>query len=379
MFGAWTNKTTEPSEPVTRSGHLTAEARAEAARKLEEKKEAGAKKRLEKKLSNLSISNNKSQEDSDQDSDIYYNNFDEVPELSAKTMSNYDELNTADDPEYYKKPLDCKFDTTDIEFWFTQLEDLMTFAGVGKQFTKRRVLAKNLPDRVKKELKSLLLLTEAQAGNNAYKQCKNRLLDLYAPKDIDAFAKAEQLVLPDKPSQLATQIVDLLCKCHPPLPDGCCAVRAVTGLWHKQLPEPVRTAIAGRKMTGEHYEKTLQHADDVFAAMQGPKVASVEVTDNAAGGAGAGQQVAAFNRGRGGRGRGRGQRGRGGRGRGQNNNNQNNNQGQTNTQSQNKKHEDNPPDSCCTNHLKYGRQAHFCRNIASCPWKDYVSPPQDNK
>ena len=54
-------------------------------------------------------------------------------------MSNYDEQNGEDDPEYYKKRVVVKYDEEDLEFWFLQLEDEMTWSGIKAQYTSVQV------------------------------------------------------------------------------------------------------------------------------------------------------------------------------------------------------------------------------------------------
>ena len=77
-------------------------------------------------------------------------------------------------------------------------------------------ISDNLPDNVKAELKEILKKSKATAPKDVYRQLKVKTIDLFAPKEEDAFEKAAQLTLTSKPSALAKQLVELLCECDPP-------------------------------------------------------------------------------------------------------------------------------------------------------------------
>merc|ERR1712212_1359090 len=158
------------------------------------------------------------------------------------------------------------------------------------------ILVTNLPKKQVYDLKGLLRLNEASAGTTPYKTAKNRLIEIYGPKEEDAYGRATNLVLTDLPSQLAKQIADQMCSCQPPLPVGCCAVRAVAGIWRMQLPQVVKTQIAGKSLAGPEFENTLKLADDVFRTIQSPTVATTK----------AGAEIGAISSQRGNQTRGRG-------------------------------------------------------------------------
>ena len=66
----------------------------------------------------------------------------------------------------------------------------------------------------------LLSKPKSKAGDTPYLKLKTRLLELYGPKETDAFERASSLTLVGKPSQLAMKIINLLCENDPPL-TGC--------------------------------------------------------------------------------------------------------------------------------------------------------------
>ena len=287
-------------------------------------------------------------------------------------MANYDARNETDEAadimsklNHIKVPWP---EDNDLEFYFSQLEQQMQVTSVKKQWTKRLVLSNNLPAHIQQEVKPLLRMQETAAGATAYKALKDRLLKIFGPKKEAAMQKALGLTLTTTPSQLARQLLDLLCKKDPPLTD-CCCENSVSGLWRKLLPNPVQRAIAGMEMTADNLEAILQKADDVYATMvpnAGPQVAANNWSANQGGGAQ-----------RGARGCGRGQRGRGGaqsnagqqRAPGQNGQAGGNQSNPTRAQ----RHSDNPPTEACVQHWKYGKGAYYCRKPKTCPWRDYLA------
>ena len=297
----------------------------------------------------------------DQDGSDDEDNSENFPNMSPPRI--FEDENGVDDEDWYKKKVEVKWDQKDLLFFFSQLEDAMSFAGIKKQYTKRRILVTNLPKKQVDDLKGLLRLNEANAGDTPYKTAKNRLMEIYGPKEEDAYGKATNLVLTDLPSQLAKQIADQMCSCQPPLPAECCAVKAVAGIWRLQLPQVVKTAIAGKSLAGEEFENTLRLADDVYRSIQSPSVATTE----------AGAEVGAVRgnqtRGRGIGGRGRG--GRGGIGRGASTPDR--------QSDQDKKEEEKPPAGCCKQHKRYGKKAFYCMLPLKCPWKQHLNDPEPQK
>ena len=136
-----------------------------------------------------------------------------------------------------------------------------------------------------------------------------------------------------------------------------------------QLPQVVKTQIAGKSLAGPEFENTLKLADDVFRSIQSPTVAATE-----SGAANA--EIGAINsqrgnqtRGRGIGGRGRGARG--GRGRGA--------ATAANQPDQEKTEKEKPPAGCCRQHQRYGKKAFYCMLPTKCPWKQYINDPEQNK
>ena len=69
----------------------------------------------------------------------------------------------------YSRTLKIDMDQTEIEFWFTQIENEMFTCGIKSQWMKRCVLVKNLPAKVQADVKSLLLLKQSAAPVDIYK------------------------------------------------------------------------------------------------------------------------------------------------------------------------------------------------------------------
>ena len=232
------------------------------------------------------------------------------------------------------------------------------------------ILSNNLTDEVKAEVKDTLKKPKSQAPPLVYKVLKKKILDLFGPKEGQRFEEAAQLVLTSKPSALAKRITELLCECNKDNPlEGCCQVETVSALWRRQLPQQVRSQIAGMSLK-TNYEGTLKLADDVFAAQGAPGVSAVAVGD---------EEVAAFGRGGGRRGAGqRGGRSRGrGQGRGQGRAGQHD-QGQQQQQQFRSRHPE-AVDGSCSRHLRYGPKAYFCTHPNSCPMAQQIAPrPNDN-
>ena len=231
----------------------------------------------------------------------------------AGDMANeFDTENGTDPPELLNRldKVKVAWDHRDVEYWFTELENQMTLINCQSQWLKRVILVNNLPSGVKDEMKEYLKKTKAQAGTTIYKDMKTQILELYGQKDDEAFEKAMTFVLKDKPSALCKALYEELCDCEKPL-EKCCAAKTVLGLWKRQLPQQVRTSIAGVSLKDpEALKNAMKNADNVFTALKGPALQVSAVRP--AGAAAAVEQdvpedeVAAFGRGGGPRGRGRG-------------------------------------------------------------------------
>ena len=317
--------------------------------------------------------------------------FSDARSDGEENMTDFHDIDGTDAPEIVAKLSTVKVTwDKDVEYYFLELENAMELLTIKNQWHKRVVLANNLPGEIKAELKETLKKTKSAAPPKVYKVLKFKIIALFGPKENEAFEKASQLILKQKPSALAKELIELLCDCEDPLKE-CCAAKTVTALWLRQLPQIVRSAVAGRSLKSD-LEGVMKHADDVYASINAPgarSIAAYDVDENE------GEEIAAI-RGRGGRsgqrggyGRGsqqqqqpqqqqsrgasRGGRARGGRwnrGRGQPHQQQDRGQGQGGQGV----HPDGPPDNACKIHLLHGRSAYYCLSPSTCPWKDITSP-----
>ena len=101
----------------------------------------------------------------------------------------------------------------------------MVMASVGSQWLKKTVLQRNLPIKQKEDVKSMLTLQKAEAGEKIYLMIKNELVRIYAPKPQDSYRKALSRTMTGLPSQLGAQIVEDVCK-KPSKLEGCCCAGA---------------------------------------------------------------------------------------------------------------------------------------------------------
>ena len=289
------------------------------------------------------------------------------------------------------RQIKVEFSTTDIRFWFSEFEAEMTMAGIGKQWLKKTVLQRNLPTKQKEDVKSLLTLTEDQAGNNIYYRIKTELIRIYAPKPKDSYCKALTRTMVGLPSQLGNQLVDDVCKKADKLRDCCCAA-AVEALWQLQLPVTIRAHVSNMRFTHATYKNVFEAADQVYlsskqvtvAAMAVRKVAqssSADETLPAFDPQNQPVQVAAFGKGQNNKnnsgGGGRNNKNKNNKGQGQSGQSQSGQGGQSSQgKSQSKKHSsipDNLADQMCSRHLKHGASAWFCVAPLTCPWASKVS------
>ena len=284
----------------------------------------------------------------------------------------FDTENGVDEAGAHSKLSSVKvaYDPKDLEFFFVNLESAMAYSGIKSQQSKRFCLLGILPNEVKMQFKGVIKATAT--GQQGYKKVKDAVMEVFGPKPGDDFARAAKLILTDKPSMLANEIISLVCSHETPL-QTCCCEGAVLYLWTRQLSGPVKARIAGKSIKEpENLKEVLKLADAVHATsnQKAQQVAAVESS---------GQEVSAVTRSRG---RG-GARGRG-RGRGQGGATQARPNGAATQSAQNwgPRHPDNPPDGCCRSHWKWGTNAYFCSDIASCPWKNRIIPrpqPQPQK
>ena len=354
---------------------------------------------------------------------------DPLPELAmAPAAVNYDEATATEEDD---GALDagiraCKnieFDGADLKFFFGQAELKMKQSKVKKNYTKYLVMTAILPKTVTDHLKSMLRKQETELGDKPYKKLKDFIFKIFGPPANADFERAMSRVLLDKPSQLARTLLDDLCEHEL---DGCCCYKFIYGLWHRQLPTPVRQGIAHMDFSAATFEAVIKRADDVFSAgttglglgqlaavTTGPAQFPTSPPPSMAAAAAVAtapptpqqwsdtafhqywpdqaQTVAAihFQRGRGrGRGRGgqgfRGGQGRGGgrgaqRGQGQQGQVQNQGNGQTHPRHKGVRHQDGPPIQVCKQHWIHGKSAFHCLEPGTCPWRDYYVPRANNQ
>ena len=167
------------------------------------------------------------------------------------------------------------------------------------------------------------------------------VLEVFGPKPGDDFAKAAKLMLTDKPSMLANEIISLVCSHETPL-QNCCCEGAVLYLWTRQLSSQVKSRIAGKSIKDpESLKEVLKVADAVHAtnSQRAHQVAAVKSSRQ--GGATQARPDGATAQ---------------------------------STQNWGPRHPDNPPDGCCRVHWRWGTNAYFCSDSANCPWVKRIIP-----
>ena len=304
-----------------------------------------------------------------------------------------------DDAESWKKELKLKFDLSDIKYWFNATEADMKKFGINSQWEKKNAVASMLPPEVTEEVKPILRLTQAEAGEFIYKDLKTEIMSIYGPKEEDAFKKARSLKLGSgRPSALGKKLIHAICPGAKPF-EGCHCSKMVFGFWEDQMSPPIKSALAGQQFNKDTYQAIFKLADQVWLANGGaaqPAVVAAITQPSTTNPQDELPQVAAVTRGRGRGGNPRGGRGRG-RGGGQNrgayNNNNTSNQntsgsGQNQNASSNpsssstkphqkgQKHADLPSNAswACAQHWKRGRGAPYCSDPLVCQWVNIVAP-----
>ena len=300
----------------------------------------------------------------------------------------YESANTqdGDKAQDQARSIKLEFEPNDIKFWFSQLEGEMLLASIGSQWLKKTVLQRNLPNKQKEDVKSYLVLNQQEAGATIYKDIKDNLIRIYAPKPSDSYQKALQRTMTGLPSQLGYQIVDDICK-KPRKLVGCCCAGAAQALWSLQIPVNVRAHVSNMEFNVDTYKSVFEAADKVFlsakqvsiAAVATPSSSNSALDETLSAFTPQNQpQVAAINAQRG---RGNGNRGGSGRGGGRNNRgnrgnrggqNQNQGQSQGSGSSRPKRHASNPPESCCDRHYQFGADCWYCVAPLTCPWVNKV-------
>ena len=295
----------------------------------------------------------------------------QVSELETSvTMVDFDAENADDSASAMDnlRSVHCPFNKSDIEFWFSQLEDQLTLIGVKRQWTKKIALSRFLPPEIQTEVKSLMKLSQTAAGNDIYLKIKTRLLKLYGPKPEDSYLRAKSRVLTGKPSQLGKLLVEDICPGDVKL-DGCHCARQVWGMFREALPILIRNHIADMPFTADTYEAVFDKADQVFDSNQGTEPVThksvAAVSSNSS-------EVAALQKNK--------QQKNKGQYKGNNNGQSNNTGGQkaqtpTSSSSKPSKPKVNE-DNLCRIHAKWKDNATFCAAPWACRMKNVWKAPQ---
>ena len=312
---------------------------------------------------------------------------------------NFEDENGVDDAGAFKDAC-AKLDRLiwneeDLPFFISQVEIKLKASGVKNNFTKFQALSQVLPPRVQNEVKSLLVMQETDFPNgDAYKKLKHEVIRIFGPRPEASFERALGRTLTDKPSMLARALVNDVCKRGLNCP---CCPSNVLALWKRSLPLNVRAGIAhaSKSFSKDNFNEVTQLADDIFAQTSAPTVNAMRVAAVApsmdetlpaleypVG------EVNAMARGRGGRGfrggrnRGRGRGNRGGSGSSGSGAGGQQQPQQTHSgprQYKGTKHPDLPPGDWtgCQMHFRWGRQANFCTEPSTCPWRNVFTPKQN--
>ena len=312
-----------------------------------------------------------------------------IPPVTPVIMVDFAIQDEADDEKAQQEARAIKldFDRRDIKAWLHRLEVRLEWAGVKSQWLKRLCLENMLPQDVANACNDLFGLTKSEltGAKDIYNQCKKRLIKVHGPKPKEDFRKALTIVLTGLPSEAAKEIRALVCEKKPPLKDCCCATQ-VGAIWESILPEQVKASVAGMDLKNE-FDSVIQKADDVYLSVNGGATVKTVAAAKLTTGAGAGAkptktvatkadldtsadqsafdqmnqltaQLAAFNKNfkKGGKQRGKGGNRGGGAGR----------DGPKET----------PPPDACAIHKRHGKDAYYCLEPSSCPWKDYKAQPK---
>ena len=192
----------------------------------------------------------------------------------------FEDEDKADDAEAWKKSISLKFDRSDPEWWFSNIEAQMTAAGINLQWSKRNaLLAKDtLPEDVLEELKPLFRLKKAEAGDKPYKDIKKELLSIYGKKDEQALNKAAARRLTSRPSALGKTLIHDICPDAKPFSKCHCA-RVVWWFFINQMPQVVKTSLADKEFNKDTYKAVFELADKVYASNRlGPDSPAVVAT-----------------------------------------------------------------------------------------------------
>ena len=316
----------------------------------------------------------------------------ETSDRDIPTIMDFDSENGVDGEKAMDKmgSVKCEFSKDDIEFWFSELETQLEVIEVKSQWSKRIALQRFLPAEVKQEVKSLLIIPKAQAGEDIYKRIKSELLDLFGQKPEDAYIRAKNRIMTGKPSQLGKALINDICKCPVKLQSGCCA-QIIWGMYREALPVVIRNHIAEMKFNKDTYKDVFKKSDQVYDSNkpgQAVRAAPVAATTSSAPSADS-PEVAAFKPQRGGFRGGRGYRGGGrGNGRGAANSNQAPSTPTTTTTPSNPQNASNSnrgtrhatakgdSEKLCKIHFKWGENGSYCAAPWKCPMKSVFKAPQ---
>ena len=144
----------------------------------------------------------------------------------------------------------------------------MKTAGINRQWDKKNSIVPLLPDEIVEELKPLLRLTQADAGNAIYKAVKDEILSLFGAKEEDTFKKAISLKMTGRPSAFGKKLIHIICPGVKPF-DGCHCAHMVYGFWEAQLSPPIKTALADLKFSADTYQAMFKLADKAWVANGG--------------------------------------------------------------------------------------------------------------
>ena len=134
---------------------------------------------------------------------------------------------------------------------------------VKSQWLKRLAVQRFLPVEIRHEVRDLMLIQKADAGNDIYKKIKTELIDLFGAKPEDCYTRAKNRVLTGKPSQLGKALLNDLCKKSKKL-DGCCCAYIVWGMYRENLPVVVRNHVAEMHFNKDTYKDIFTTSDKVF-------------------------------------------------------------------------------------------------------------------
>ena len=198
-------------------------------------------------------------------------------------MVNYDaeDKNDGDRAQEAARHIKVEFNGNDIRFWFSELEGEMMVAGVNRQWLKKTILQRNLPTKVKEDVKAYLSLPQDQAGATIYLTIKNEILRIYAPKPQDSYLKALSRTMSGLPSQLGKQIIDDICRKSPKL-EGCCCAQAALAIWSNALPVHIRAHISSLEFTKDTYKDIFETADKVYQSSKQVNLAAMSLKASSA-------------------------------------------------------------------------------------------------